>query len=300
MFPWILCAAAVSVTVNIVLVVKLMAMHKGMKEIGTLFGEHLSGDTNTLITVSSGDRYVRRLAARINTELKTLRRQRRRYLNGDFELKEAVTNISHDLRTPLTAISGYLELLEREDKSEAVERYLSFIGSRTEALKQLTEELFRYTVILSADMPEPEFLDVRAVLEACILDFYTALTERGIEPDIHLPMQKVICRVNRSALTRVFHNILNNALKYSDGDLSVRLGEDGSICFSNQASALDEVSVGKLFNRFFTVRAARSSTGLGLSIAKTLIEQMAGRIAADYQDGRVRILITLPANMGDK
>lgn len=294
MFPWILCATAVSVIVNIILVVKLMAMRKGMREIGTLFEEHLSGDTNTLITVSSGDRYVRRLAARMNAELKTLRRQRRRYLNGDFELKEAVTNISHDLRTPLTAISGYLELLEREDKSEAVGRYLSFIGSRTEALKQLTEELFRYTVILSADMPEPEFFDIRAVLEACILDFYAALTERGIEPDIHLPVKKVMCRANHSALARVFHNILNNALKYSDGDLSVRLEEDGSICFSNQASSLDEVSVGKLFNRFFTVRAARNSTGLGLSIAKTLIEQMGGRIAADYENGRVSIIIDMP------
>lgn len=296
MFPWILCLAAVSVSVNIVLIIKLLTVQKGIEEICTLFGEHLSDDTNTLITVSSGDRHVRKLAAKINAELKTLRRQRRRYENGDFELKEAVTNISHDLRTPLTAISGYLELLEREDKSEAVERYISFIDNRTEALKQLTEELFRYAVILSADTPELEYIDVRTVLEECILDFYAALTEREIVPDIHLPSQKVMCRANRSALARIFHNILNNALKYSDGDLSVSMELNGRICFSNQASDLDEVSVGKLFNRFFTVEAARNSTGLGLSIAKALVEQIGGKITAEYKNGRVSIIIDiLPA-----
>lgn len=71
-----------------------------------------------------------------------------------------MTNISHDLRTPLTAISGYLELLEEEEKSETVEQYLSFISGRTEAMKQLTEELFRYTVVLSAGPPELSEIDL--------------------------------------------------------------------------------------------------------------------------------------------
>jgi hypothetical protein len=86
---------------------------------------------------------------------------------------------------------------------------------------------------------------------------------------------------------------LNNALKYSDGDLSVELWDNGLIRFSNHASSLDEVQVGKLFNRFFTVETARNSTGLGLSIAKTLVEQMNGTISAEYSDGELAILIQL-------
>lgn len=105
-------------------------------------------------------------------------------MSGDRELKEAVTNISHDLRTPLTAICGYLELLEHEDKSEAAEKYLAYIGERAEAMRRLTEELFCYSVVLSPDSePETGPGDLRAALERSLAGFYPALTERGITPD---------------------------------------------------------------------------------------------------------------------
>lgn len=84
---------------------------------------------------------MRKLAADINVQLRLLRQERHRYQQGDWELKEAVTNISHDLRTPLTAINGYLDLLEREEKSKNVQRYLSQIENRTEVLKSLTERM---------------------------------------------------------------------------------------------------------------------------------------------------------------
>lgn len=149
MLPWIISAGFFSTAVG--LFVKIRMMQKGTDEIRKIFRECLLEDTNAQITVSSGDRYIRRLAADINRELKLLRRQRQKYQQGDMELKEAVTNISHDLRTPLTAISGYLELLEEEEKSKAVKRYLSCIKNRTEAMKDLTEELFCYTIIRSEE-----------------------------------------------------------------------------------------------------------------------------------------------------
>lgn len=292
MLPWILCAVLLFIV--ILLIVKTVFLQKAMDEIDALFRENLSTDTNTLLTVSSGNRHVRRLADGINKELRILRGQRRKYLNGDRELKEAVTNISHDLRTPLTAISGYLELLEKEEKSESVERYLSFIENRTGALKQLTEEMFRYTVVLSTEQLELEPVDVRAVLEESVLGLYGALTERGILPEIQLPENSIIRKVNRQALSRIFGNILNNALKYSEGDLKILLQEDGKIFFSNRASALDEVQVGKLFNRFYTVEAARYSTGLGLSIAKTLAARMNGKLTARYQEPELCIMLEFP------
>lgn len=289
MLPWVLCA--ILFLVVIALIIKIIFMKISIDEIGVLLGEHLSTDTNTLITVSTGDKQVRHLVAEINTELRTLRTQRRKYLNGDRELKEAVTNISHDLRTPLTAISGYLELLEQEEKSEVVEHYLSFVENRTEALKQLTEELFRYTVILSTEQMKIASVDVRAVLEESLLSFYGAMTENGITPELRITEHQVFRQLNQPALSRVFSNILNNSLKYSDGDLCVELQDSGEIQFSNTASNLDEVQVGKLFNRFFTVETAHNSTGLGLSISKTLVEQMGGAIRAEYDNGMLRIVI---------
>ena len=232
-----------------------------------------------------------RLAASINVQLRQLRSQRHKYLNGDRELKEAVTNISHDLRTPLTAICGYMDLLEKEEKSEAVTRYLSLIANRTEAMKQLTEEFFRYSVILSAAEMQLEAVSINGALEESIAAFYGALTLRGIVPEIRITETPVLRRLNRGSLSRVFGNILNNALKYSDGDLEIQLRQDGEIIFSNTASKLDDVQVGRLFDRFFTVEAARNSNGLGLAISKTLVEQMGGVITARFQDSRLSIHI---------
>ena len=273
------------------LVAKVYFLRKSAQEIAEAFRDRLTVDTNTLIDISTRDPYMRKLAADINTQLRLLRKQRHKYLSGDRELKEAVTNISHDLRTPLTAICGYLDLLDKEDKSENTSRYLSLIGNRVEAMKQLTEELFRYSVILSTGELVLESVYVNGVLEESIAAFYGALTSRDIQPEIHITENRIEHQLNREALGRVFSNILNNALKYSDGDLAITLRDDGDIVFSNTASALNEVQVGKLFDRFFTVEAARNSNGLGLSIAKTLVEQMDGSIFAELDNKKLSIRI---------
>ena len=270
---------------------KVYFLRRSAQEIAEAFRDRLAADTNTLIDISTRDPYMRKLAADINVQLRMLRQQRHKYLSGDRELKEAVTNISHDLRTPLTAICGYLDLLEREEKSEDIARYLSLIENRVEAMKQLTEELFRYSVILSTEEMTLETVHVNGVLEKSIAAFYGALTSRNIQPEIHITENRIERQVNREALSRVFSNILNNALKYSDGDLEIFLHDDGKIVFSNTASRLNKVQVGKLFDRFFTVEAARNSNGLGLAISKTLVEQMGGSISAELINTKLIIHI---------
>lgn len=287
----LLAAAAILVGVIFALLGKIHLMRKAILEIERSFEDRLAADTNTLIDISSRDPCLCTLASSINTQLRLLREQRHRYQNGDRELKEAVTNISHDLRTPLTAICGYLDLLEREPLSENAARYLSLVENRTEAMKQLTEELFRYSVILSTQELEMEPVCINSVLEESVAAFYAALTARGIQPRIQICESRVERELNREALGRVFSNILNNALKYSDGDLEIRLGGGGEIQFSNTASGLNEVQVGKLFDRFFTVEAARNSGGLGLAISKTLVEKMGGSITAGLNNGVLSIQI---------
>ena len=103
----------------------------------------------------------------------------------------------------------------------------------------------------------------------------------------------MVRELDRAALARVLGNLLNNALKYSGGDLDVVLEEAGAITLSNAAPGLDEVQVGRLFDRFYTVESARSSTGLGLSIARTLTERMGGTIAARYGQGRLYVVLSL-------
>ena len=295
MSDWLWAAIGVMAVVIAALLVKISLLHKAVREIEEAFADRLMTDTNTLIDISSRDRYLRSLAAGINVQLRKLRAQRLRYVQGDTELKNAVTNISHDLRTPLTAILGYLDLLEKEEKSETMERYLGIIRNRAEILAQLTEELFRYSVILSAESDTTvETVLLGSVLEESAAAFYTALKERGIVPKIQIPEQKVARNLNRSSLARVLSNLLNNAVKYSDGDLEIRLTEAGEIFFSNRVQGLNEVQVGKLFDRFYTVEAARNSTGLGLAIARTLVERMNGTIDAGYENERLTIQIVFP------
>lgn len=276
------------------LLLKIFYMRKAIKEIKRGFSEKLYTDTNTPIMLSSYDKLVSSLANDINVELKELQKQKHRYIQGDKELKNAITNISHDLRTPLTTICGYLSLLDKEEKSEHIARQLSIIKNRTFALKQLVEELFRYTTIIS-DTENSVYTEtvINNVLEDCISSYYAIFKEKGITPNINLCEQKIVRSVDKTALLRIFNNVIDNAIKYSEGDLTISLFENGKIVFSNLTSDLNEIQIGKLFDRFYTVNTARKSTGLGLSIAKALIEKMDGNISADYSNNVLSIIIKL-------
>ncbi len=293
LLPWVLCSILSAVV--LFLSVKIHTLKVSMEEIRVQLTDWLKTDTNTLISISSSDRQMRLLTSDLNRQLRQLRRQRRQYLDGDRELKDTITNISHDLRTPLTAICGYLDLLRDEEKSEKVTHYVMAIQNRAEVLKQLTEELFRYSIIMSAQEPmQLEPLCVNDMLEQSIVSFYATLTKRGITPQIDITEKKIMRTLNRTAFLRVLNNILNNAVKYSGGDLNILLTETGEIIFSNTAKNLNDVQVGKLFNRFFSVETARNSTGLGLAIAKTLVEQMQGTITAQYHDSVLSVCIDFP------
>lgn len=284
----IVCAAAA-----LFFAVKCILMKKSAREITEKLSEKLSEDTNTLIDISSADKDMRSLAAALNKELSKLREERRLCKQGDTELKDAVTNISHDLRTLLTAICGYLDLLEREEMSGTARQYIEQIENRTEVMKQLTEELFRYSIVAAAKEFDLERLCVNDVLEESIVTFYGAISQRGIAPDITITEERIERITDRSALTRVFGNIITNALKYSSGDLTVEMTEDCTITFANSSDNLGKISAERLFDRFYTVETGSNSTGLGLSIAKLLVEQMNGTISAEIRGDKLFITVRL-------
>lgn len=286
----LLCAAVII----ILLCVKIILLKKSAREISSQFADRLENDTNNLIYISTGDKDMRQLAANINDKLKEVRQKQLQYEYGNTELKNAITNISHDIRTPLTAIYGYLDMIQKTDDPDKQARYISIMKDRSELMKQLTEELFRYSMIISDESKmETEEVFVNQALAESISSFYPALSEKGIVPQIKITDKHIIRNVNKAALLRVFSNLLNNAVKYSDGDLEITLSDSGEITFANTSKELSKVEVGQLFDRFFTVEAAHHSTGLGLSIARALIERMGGTITADYGSERLTIKILL-------
>ena len=296
---WLCCLTGILITIVILLTLKIHLLKKSADEISDAFSDRLTSDSNVLIDLSSRDRHMRNLAYTINKELKKLINDRHRYQQGDAELKNAVTNISHDLRTPLTAVCGYLDMLDKEEHGENSKRYLKIIRGRTEIMKQLTEELFRYSVFTSVSDGTPsEPVILNSALEESLSAMYTSLKAGHITPSVTMPDVKVKRMLNRNALSRIFGNIISNAVKYSDGDLEITLEENGRITFSNHAEKLDEIQVGRLFDRFYTVETASScSTGLGLSIARALTEQIGGSIDAEYEDGMILIHVHFPKHL---
>ena len=278
--------------VTVILAVRLTALKKELKSINSQLEEILKGDTNALITVSTSNKAVKETALALNEKIKELRKKELQLKSKNDELRTAITNISHDLRTPLTAICGYLDLLKSEEKSDEVNRCLGIIENRTEALKQLTEEFFKYSLVaFEEEELKIEELSVNGALEESVAAFYGAFKEKGIEPQINITDRRIIRSLDKSALLRIFSNILSNALKYSGGDLEITLNDSGKIVFTNTAKGLDEIQVGKIFDRFYTVENARTSTGLGLSIARSLAERMGGKISASYSGEKLSIIV---------
>ena len=287
-------AAAVLAAVVLALGVKVWLLRRGAKALRLDLSQKLREDTNTLLSLPCRDKELRRLAASLNEELRLLRKERLRYQQGDRELKEAVVNVSHDLRTPLTALSGYVELLKGEHLSPAGQRYLNQIEDRAQAMQAMTEELFRYSLAAEETALTLEPVDLRAAVEEALLSFYGAFQQKGVVPQLSLPQGPVTRQLDKAALSRVLGNILTNALKYSAGELAVALSPAGALTFSNPAPDLDPVSAGRLFHRFYTVESSAQSTGLGLSIARELTQRLGGTISARWESGRLQVELTFP------
>ena len=271
-----------------------------LRRIGALSREAeilMAGDLEHSIHVEGRDEL-----SGLGEDIERLRRSVLERIQGEREAVAAnsrlITSMSHDLRTPLTAICGYLDLLRQTELPADAVRYLDIVEERVDVLRQLTEELFGYSAAVSVtsdsrgDLYEDiSEISLNTVLEEILSAYYAALKKRRITPAVTMPEETVIRRLNKSSLSRVFGNIISNALKYSDGDLEITLSAQGEIVFANHAAALDELQVMKLFDRYYTVENAVGATGLGLSIARELTVQMGGTIEAQYRDGMLRICI---------
>ncbi len=291
---WLIAAAVLLFGAAAYFAAKCLVMKRAARSLAEQLAECEREETNVLLSVPTRDRDFLRLAAALNRTRRAVTEERHRLQQGDRALKSAVANVSHDLRTPLAAIVGYLELLRREILPSGAQRYAEILSERAGALSARVDELFRFAVTLSEDPPQPETLDLCDALTESLAAGYAALSARNIEPKISLPKEPVLRRADRAALGRIFENLLANAVKYSPGDLSVTLTASGEVTFENGALGLTPVQAARLFDRFYTVEDGAASTGLGLSIARTLAERMGGTLSAKLFDGRLRVTLRLP------
>ena len=279
---------------NIFIILRIYLIKKSIKEIEYSFDYILKMDTNSIITISSSDKSIKNLATSLNNQLIELRTQKLEYTNGNQELKEIITNISHDLRTPLTAIKGYIDILKEENLSKKQKKYLNIIHEKSQELVNITEQLLNFSKAIDLEniSIQKEKCCINEILEETLISYYEIFKEKNINPNIQICSEKIYKNLNKNSLIRILENIFSNAFKYSNGDFKVELKKDGTITFSNKSNILDSTTVSKIFNRYFSVENAKESVGIGLAIVKQLVELNNGKIYANYINETFSINIT--------
>lgn len=275
----------------IILSIRMMALSRSVNLLTEELDMILSEESNVLLTTSSGERSVKKLVERMNVELKKLLKIKSQYSKGILDLKCSAENVAHDIRTPLTAIKGYLDLLEGEEISAEGRRYLEIIKGRVEYMKALTDELFLSLSMKNRGIKTLEEIDAKSILEEALVSYYSEFQKKNIEPEIVLPENRVRTKGDEKALYRVYLNIITNALKYGE-DFKVEMNEKGDTVFSNYSPSLDSIDVNRLLDRYYTISDAKASSGIGLSISKEIIEEMGGELRIKQEENRLYISLS--------
>lgn len=275
----------------ITLLIRVVTTNIELKNITRELEEITEKDTNLLLSTSSGDKSIKILVDSLNKELKKLLSLKREYSKGIFDVKKSAENIAHDIRTPLTAIKGYVDLLEKEELSEEGRKYLEIIKGRVDYMKEMTDELFLSLSMKSRGVLNLSNIDAKSILEEALVSYYNEFKKKGMSPSLMTPNEKVIIKADSKALYRVYSNIISNALKYGEGEFKVEMDEKGNTIFSNLAPNMDSVEANKLLDRYYTISDAKASSGIGLSISKEILQEMGGELKVKLENQRLYISI---------
>lgn len=282
------------ILVIIFLISKIVIINLSIKEIEINIEKILKEDSNRLITISTNNINLKKLANNLNLYIYEFRKQEKKYKNGNQELQKSITNISHDLRTPLTAIKGYIDLFEKDNLNKKQSNYLKIISDKVDILTTLTEQLYDYSKCLDLkDKIKKEKVCINDILEDVLVSYYGLFKQKNITPKILIVEKKIFKYLDKNMFVRVLENIISNALKYSEDNFEVNLLDNGKIIISNKTKSLDMTNVNKIFNRYYTLQTGSKSSGLGLSIAKQLIELNGGNIYAKYKNNNLIIEIEI-------
>ncbi|MNH84373.1 Sensor histidine kinase YycG [compost metagenome] len=285
------------ILVAALLLIRLMMLRRELGRMTEQLRSYNEGDTGKKIDVALFDQKLEELAGQINRQSRLIVEAQAQKKRIQQEFRQAAVNMSHDIRTPLTSILGYIQLLEAdtitaEDKCE----YVGIVKNRTKRLQALLNDFFELAVIESPDdYLKTEKIEMTDLISDILVDFYDSFNERGITPTIRLAEERVRIYADESAVRRVVENLLVNTAKYANGQVEIcfeRQGESVSLTIINEAKELIGSDVSLLFDRFYTADRARSAqtSGLGLSIAKSLMNKMGGTLTAELQGEQLRMI----------
>lgn len=259
-------------------------------------------DSNRKLKLNHPDKNFEKLLFEINRYLENTQANKLKYIKREEEIRKEIENISHDLRTPLTSIRGYLELINDETISEKEKKdYISIMQKRSKVLQNLIQEFYDLSRIENNDYNlNMEIVDINRELREQILLFYNDFESKSIYVDINLDKNPVLVKLDGGAIKRVFNNLIQNSIKYSKSSFCMSLIRNYNeviIEFRNDVEDISKDELSLLFNRFYMKDKSRSSdsSGLGLTISKFLVESMNGEIDVELDEDwiifRVKFLL---------
>lgn len=261
------------VLLNIILMFSLFSWKRQICEITKQISE------NRELRISLSNKHIEKLAGIINEKNDLERRAKLQILQEKEQLKQSIANISHDLRTPLTSIQGYLVLLKSCQNKEEQEHYFSIIQAKADYLTELLQIFYDLSLIDSEDyILEVEKLDINRIVTDCLIDKYSEL--KKLTPTVKTENAPVWITGNTVACKRIIENLITNAIRYSNDYVEIVIDANGIFTVKNTTSELKNIDINMLFQKFYTVDASRSNgnTGLGLYIVKELLNKIDGGI----------------------
>ncbi len=268
----------------LMLIVKLVLINAEIKNITKQLNDLILNKTQKKLTITIANTNIQNMCAEINQNLTKQQEQQIVIKNHEEKLKQAVSNLSHDLRTPLTSIMGYVTML-KTDKTKTDE-YLYIIEGRAKTLNKLVNEFYELSIIEDDEYKiELDKIDIVAVLTGVLVGNYTLFEQKGVTPKMNIPKKAISVIGKADAYERVFQNIISNAVKFGESDVDISLLEKNENCvitISNKTSVLNNADTQHLFDRFYTADFSRANknTGLGLYIVKTLCEKMGAKVSS--------------------
>ena len=247
-------------------------------------------DSNMLIHREFGLGGIGMLSDRLNDLLELRRKEKQYYQEKETLIADTYTNLSHDIRTPLTSLDGYFQLMEACENVEEQRRYLNIIHERIHSLNEMLEELFMFTKLKNESYRlELTSCCINRILKETVFSYYDEWVRREIQPDIQITEEQLYIDGNKQGLSRIIQNVIKNGLDHGEKKIRIVLKREQNqavLRISNQVIASEHIDIEHVFDRFYKADAARSktSTGLGLSIAREFVRRMNGEIGAKIEE----------------
>ncbi|MBE6053844.1 MAG: HAMP domain-containing histidine kinase [Clostridium sartagoforme] len=273
---------------------------KDINNVNNEFEEiHKNIELNRRLKYFSGNKTLEKLLVTLNKYLEEAQREKIKYIRREKSIRNEIEHISHDLRTPLTSMLGYLEFLNNDniDVNEKKE-YLSIIQRRTKGLYNLVQTFYDVSRLEAGEYNFIiENINIDKVIRENILLFYNDFDNKNIHVEVELLDEEVYIKGDKNALERVFTNLFQNAIKYTKEKFNISLKKENNkvvITLANYTDELNEEEVNHIFDRFYMKDNSRSnsSSGLGLTVTKLLIEEMNGEIKVEIQGDILIFTIT--------